>query len=151
MNHLAALIAAVIAALTLTTTPAVADATDPATPAPNNMCLTGDPANENPSDPINSAPCPEPDPEEAVLDPGPKPRDRMWLKRSRSCKHEAKVFERAIWVDYVIDYTGNGDPYWNGYISRSSWDRVLPTPYGCRLNHRAWVKRHGVDGKAVRR
>lgn len=200
MNHLAALIAAVIAALTLTTTPAVADATDPPTITAEVMCSGPLPHVSFQIDGVGVieqatvrylpderlvglvlptkqgyfgtagermrfelvvggvvvskvVPMPDCDPP-TVIGPGVKPKRVFDRDRRRSCKHEAKVWERVQEIRWTLseDYGDNVIfKFWSPQRFDYGWSRVLPTPYGCRLNHRAWVKRHGVDGKAVRR
>lgn len=74
--------------------------------------------------------------------PGVKPRDRMVKKTRRSCKAKAKVKVRAVFIDWVVETDGTGDESWQAKVSRTGWSRVLPTPRGCVLRHREWVRNH---------
>ena len=149
MNRLATLIAALVAALTLTAAPAMGDEGDPVNgQVPPSTCLTYDPANEVTEDPVNSGPCP-PSP---VQTAGDKPADRSYSQHKRSCKTEAKKWSRQITVTHVLERSNDGASWWQQETRVGDWFRVF-TPRGCQLRHNEWKRNHRgqVDGKAVRR
>jgi hypothetical protein len=137
---------ALVASLLLAT-PAQADVvTDPAVVPLVPLCT--DPAVAPSTDPgVVSPDCANPlKPHREVVGPGVKPRRVFDRDRKRSCRSEAKVFERVqiiVWVLSEDYHQGVIFKHWSPQRFTDGWSRVLPTPYGCKLNHRAWVRKHG--------
>lgn len=142
MTRLATLIAALVAALTLTAAPAMGE---PVVSGGEGQPIPGA------CDPLVTPDCPEPPPS-PVQSAGDRPADRTFNQFKRSCKTEAKRWARVIFVVHELRMGNDGSSWWQQETRVGDWFRVF-TPRGCQLRHNEWKRNHRgqVDGKAVRR
>ena len=142
-TRLATLIAALVAALTLTAAPAMGDEPTQPDGSVNEVASA--------CDPKATPDCP-PLPPPPVQTAGDRPADRTFKQHKRSCKTEAKKWSRQITVTHVLERSNDGASWWQQETRVGDWFRVF-TPRGCQLRHNEWKRNHRgqVDGKAVRR
>ena len=72
-----------------------------------------------------------------------KPAPRVFVQTKRHCKSKAVVKRRTVHVGHKIHTDRLGSESWETVVRRSDWRRVSPTPRGCVLRHREWVRNHG--------
>lgn len=149
MTRLATLIAALVAALTLTAAPAMGEPADSDNRPPTACISSTNTADDQPvaADGIET-PCP-PSP---VQSAGDRPADRHFFQHKRSCKTEAKKWTRVVTITHELGTSANGASWWQQETRVGKWYRVY-TPRGCQLRHNEWKRNHRgkVDGKAVQR
>lgn len=80
-----------------------------------------------------------------IVEAGPKPHNRHDWDRRRSCKWHSRVevrYQEVLWNPATRYAEGVIFEYWSPQFWSTDWTRVVPSPRGCVLRHREWMRHH---------